>query len=59
MERCGEAERCGNTCCIVPWSFFDVPRGYCDTCIIKGELLAQKQGLDTGVNHWDASFEVR
>ncbi len=24
-------------------------RGYCDRCIIKGELLAKQQGLDAGV----------
>lgn len=28
---------------------YDVQRAFCDSCIINGELLAQKRGLDVGV----------
>ena len=46
---CEQALRRGAPCSVVPWSFFDVERGYCDTCILNGERLAQEQGLDPGV----------
>jgi hypothetical protein len=49
FERCGEAERSGVVCSTVPWSYFEVTRGHCDSCIIKGELLAQERGLDPGI----------
>ena len=49
LERCGPAEKKRNTCTGTPWDYFDVDREYCDRCIISGELLAQRQGLDPGV----------
>lgn len=36
-------------CSNVQWSYFDVGRGYCDRCIINGELLLQRKGLDPGL----------
>ena len=49
IQRCEEARAKDKTCQAPPWTFFDVTRAYCDSCIIKGEILAQKQGLDPGV----------
>lgn len=48
LERCQVAKKKSN-CIGTPWDFFDVDREYCDRCIISGELLAQKRGLDPGV----------
>ena len=49
LERCEAAEAKRGICIAVPWDYFDVDREYCDRCIITGELLAQRQGLDPGV----------
>ncbi len=49
LVRCEESEHHRAPCPTVPWSYYDVLRGYCDTCILNGEKLAQQQGLDRGL----------
>lgn len=49
LDRCEESAQKRNTCLTVRWGFYDVGRGFCDRCIINGELLAQRQGLDPGI----------
>ena len=49
MVRSENSEPIDFSCRSMPWSYYDVQRGYCDTCILKGEKLAQERGLDRGV----------
>lgn len=49
FTRCGEVKQEGEACPTVSWSYYDVERGFCDRCIINGEVLAQQQGLDPGI----------
>ena len=45
--RCSRAPRDG-LCSTVHWTYYDVRRGYCDRCIVFGELVSQRRGLDPG-----------
>lgn len=44
---CEQASPSPSPC--APWKYYNVRRGYCDRCIIRGELLAQQRGLDRGL----------
>lgn len=44
---CSKAPRSG-VCSTVHWTYYDVRRGYCDRCIVFGELVSQRRGLDPG-----------
>lgn len=47
MHKCNRADK--QPCKSVVWDSYDVPRALCDRCIINGEIIAQKRGLDVGV----------
>lgn len=49
LQRCEGAIENGILCQNMQWTFFEVARGYCDRCIIHGELLSQERGLGPGV----------
>ena len=48
LEPCRKAKKNGTRCQTASWKPVDVARGYCDQCIVRGELLAQSRGLDPG-----------
>jgi hypothetical protein len=48
LVRC-ELAKHRRPCGPVRWESFEVARAYCDSCIINGEFLAQRTGLDPGV----------
>lgn len=49
LLRCDKAKLSGTLCPCVAWASYDLPRKFCDRCIIEGELVAQEQGHDAGV----------